>query len=141
MSSGRRAYNLLRAYVNREWDRIRGWERDVARRELEEDDDKEKDSEKKEVAQEQRAVVYVPEGTTQEEAARNILGVAEGAGFAEIRHSFIKLSRRSDSSNFPEGTDEYVQAAEIHKKVLWAYRILTINVSDSEKRFGSLEID
>lgn len=138
MSSGKRAYNLLRAYVNREWDRLKNWERETALRELEEDTPKKPE----EVGpSEERTVVYVPEGTSVEEAARQILGVSKTATFSEIRHAFIKLSRRSDTANFKKGSEEHRQALDIHKKVHWAYRKLTEDMSDSEKRFGSLEID
>jgi hypothetical protein len=139
MSTGRRAYNLLRGYINREWDRIKTWERSDALRELEDDtpaapaqrpeDDPEK------------TVVYIPEGSTREQAAAHILGVSEKAVFQEIRFAFVKLSRRSDPSNFTSGTPECDQARDIYKKVHWAYRVLTENMSDSEKRFGSLEIE
>lgn len=136
MSTGRRAYNLLRAYVNREWDRLKSWEREEAIRELEDDKPAPKKPEDSE-----RTVIYVPEGTTHEEAACTILGIKKGAAFTEIRHAFVKLSRRSDPGNFPDGSEEQTQAKDVHRKVHWAYRTLTDKMSDSEKRFGSLEID
>ena len=142
MSTGRRAYNLLRAYVGREWDRIQSWERLDALKELEvpikpepgtETAEREPDPEK--------TVVYVPEGTSRDEAAAHILGIAKDAKFSEIRFAFVKLSRRSDPSLFEEGTAEYRQARDVYRKVHWAYRTLTEDMSDSDKRFGSLEID
>lgn len=138
MSTGRRAYNLLRGYINREWDRIKTWERSDALRELEDETPstpapKSEDPEK--------TVVYIPEGTTREQAAAHILGVGEKAAFQEIRHAFVKLSKRSDPANFTEGTPECDQARDIYKKVHWAYKVLTEKMSDSEKRFGSLEIE
>lgn len=138
MSTGRRAYNLLRGYINREWDRIKTWERSDALRELEDDAPsapapKAEDPEK--------TVVYIPEGTTREQAAAHILGVGEKATFQEIRFAFVKLSKRSDPANFTDGTPECDQARDIYKKVHWAYRVLTEKMSDSEKRFGSLEIE
>jgi hypothetical protein len=139
MSTGRRAYNLLRAYVNREWDRLKSWEREEAMRELEDSGSPKAETKKPEDPE--RTVIYVPEGTTHEEAACEILGIKKGAAFAEIRHAFVKLSRRSDPGNFPDGSQEQTQARDVHRKVHWAYRILTDKMSDSEKRFGSLEIE
>jgi hypothetical protein len=138
MGTGRRAYNLLRAYVGREFERIKNWERLDALRELEapvkpEPSAKEDDPEK--------TVVFIPEGSTREEAARHILEVKEGATFQEIRFAFVKLSRRSDPTNFSEGSDEHRKARDVYRRVHWAYRVLTEKTSDSEKRFGSLEIE
>jgi hypothetical protein len=138
MSTGRRAYNLLRAYVGREWDRIKNWERLDALRELEEHD---KPAEAPKAEDPEKTVVYIPEGSTREQAALHILGLKEGAAFTEIRHAFVKLSKRSDPSHFAEGSTEQVQARDIYRRVHWAYRTLTEGMSDSEKRFGSLEIE
>lgn len=135
MSMGRRAYDLLRGYVNREWDRIRGVEESDAYRELE-------------------AATKTPHGgdipSTSSDSmpahdpkgfARSVLGVGEKATFAEIRRAFERLSRRSDPANFPAGSNEQRQAAEILKRVNWAYRVLTEDANEVEKRFGSLEIE
>lgn len=140
MSNGKRAYNLLRGYVNREWDRIKDWERKNALTELNTPSPASPSGSVKQPETE-NTVIYVPEGTTKEEAAREVLGVEKDAGFREIRHAFVKLSRRSDPTNFDSSTEEHRQALDIHKKVHWAYKILTDDMSASEKRFGSLEID
>ena len=143
MSLGRRAYNLLRGYINREWDRIKSWERQDALRELEATTYKPrrpKDVSATE-SEPERTVLYVAEGTTPIEAARHVLGVEEGASFREIHHKFAKLNRRTKPMNLERGTDERRQAADIQKKIHWAYRTLTADMSDAEKRFGSLEIE
>ena len=143
MSLGRRAYNLLRGYINREWDRIKSWERQDALRELEATTYKPrrpKDVSATE-SEPERTVLYVAEGTTPIEAARHVLGVEEGASFREIHHKFAKLNRRTKPMNLEHGTEERRQAADIQKKIHWAYRTLTADMSDAEKRFGSLEID
>lgn len=138
MSGGKRAYNLLRAYVGREWDRIKSWERQNALEELEQTLPGSK-AETGEVSE--KLVVYVPEGTTHEEAARQILGVAKDAPFVEVRKTYERLSKRADPARFVEGSPEQRQANEIQRKIHWAYKILTEHTSDAEKRFGSLEID
>ncbi len=139
MSTGRRAYDLLRGYVNREYDRIRGVDLDDAERELNES-----------------LRGYVPPKTTpvttetqaeaepvlsKEERARRILGVGPEATFEEIRRSFEKLNKRGDPGRFPEGSSEREHAAAIQKSVQWAYSVLSVNVDSIEKRFRSLEID
>ena len=141
MSTGKRAYRLLRAYVGREWDRIKSWERLDALRELDDPKPPSPWHAPEQVETPERTVVYVTEGTTNEEAARHILGIEEDAEFRDIRHAFVKLSRRSDPSNFDVGTAEHKKAVDVYKKVHWAYRTLTEGMSASEKRFGSLEID
>ena len=145
MRAGRRAYNLLRGYINREWDRIKKWERQDALRELDaatyKRNRQEAVSESKAEAEPERTVLYVPEGTTPIEAARHVLGVESGASFRDIHHKFAKLNRRTKPGNLEHGSDERRQAADIQRKIHWAYRTLTADMSDAEKRFGSLEIE
>lgn len=143
MRAGKRAYNLLRGYINREWDRIKSWERQDALRELDAATYRRKQPKDVPAAEPdaERPVLYVAEGTTPTEAARHVLGVEEGASFREIHHKFAKLNRRTKPTNLERGTDERRQAADIQKKIHWAYRTLTADMSGAEKRFGSLEID
>jgi hypothetical protein len=138
MSTGRRAYDLLRGYVNREYDRIRGVDFEDAEREL-------NDSLRG----------YVPPKTTspkpaptpeeqiasREDRARRILGLNSGASFDEVRKAFERLNKRGDPSRFPADSVEREHAAAIQKSVQWAYGVLTANVDMIEKRFRSLEIE
>ncbi len=139
MSTGRRAYDLLRAYVHREWDRIEGLARADALSEL--------DAPMGQTAPppvEAEEVVTVATRRPVEDpiaAARSILGVPPDADFQQVRHAFEKLNRRSDPANFPEGSTERAEAQRIRVQVYWAYRQLTADVSESEKRFRSLEIE
>jgi hypothetical protein len=132
---GRRAYDLLRGYVNREWDRIRGVEESDAYKELEAATDTPHRGDIP-PASPDSMTAHDPKGF-----ARSVLGVGENATFAEIRRAFERLSRRSDPANFPAGSSEQRQATEILKRVNWAYRILTEDANEVEKRFGSLEIE
>ncbi len=136
MSSGRRAYDLLRGYVNQEWERIRGVEGKDAEDELHE-------------ALRSNSVQF-DRKTTSEPApapvdpdawARKILGVSANAEFTEIRAAFERLNSRSDPSKFPAGSQEAAQASEIQQRVRKAYAILSEGVDTTEKRFRSLEID
>jgi curved DNA-binding protein CbpA len=67
--------------------------------------------------------------------------VSETATFKEIRHAYQRLSKRCEPANFVENTDEAAVAARLLARVQWAYTYLGKDVSETEKRFGSLEVD
>jgi hypothetical protein len=137
MSTGRRAYDLLRGYVNREWERIQGVEGDSAEQELNEalaGPGYRRTVQSSEVEYE---VVILSD----EEKARQILGVGPSATFEEIRKAFDKLNQRSDPANFPAGSTEADHAADIRSRVHKAFRILSDKFDSTETRFKSLEID
>lgn len=134
MSVGRRAYDLMRGYVNREWDRIKGVEFDSAERELQEA--LERPTERKLDLSGMSETVVVDRQLT----ASKILGVPINAPYADIHRAFEKLKKRSDASNFPSGSPEAAQAIEIQRRVQWAYGVLTEGMDVTEKRFRSLEI-
>jgi hypothetical protein len=137
MSTGRRAYDILRGYVNREWERIQGVELSDAERELYESMDPATAA-----ATPVPASAPVAHSTVLDAAkAREMLGVGPDATFAEIRMSFERITKRSDPANFPPGSAEAKQADEIHRRVHRAYAILTEGMDSTEKRFRSLEID
>jgi DnaJ-class molecular chaperone len=137
MSTGRRAYDILRGWVSHEWDRIREIERDLAQQEL----------------QQSMETVRTPSANLESEVeqklakedalehARNLLGVKESASFEEIRRAFDKLNKRSDPARFPVNSSERSQAAEIQKRIHWAYQLLTESMDSIRKRFGSLELE
>lgn len=136
MSTGNRAYDLLRAYVNQEWDRIHGLERTDALREL----DDALDASSPNYKMTPRPKVEVPK-LDAEAYARQVLGVPATADFETIRHAFERLCKRSDPARFPSGSSEARQATDIQKRVYWAYNLLTANVDETEMRFRSLEIE
>jgi hypothetical protein len=130
MSIPGRAYNILRGYIHREWERIQGVEWDTAEKELDESLEKPRIRPDKPVQ-----IVDEPD------KARKILGVSQKAKFGEVRKAYEKLLRRSDPSNFPGGSQEAREAADIHRRVIWAYSVLSEGVDVTDKRFQSLEID
>ena len=136
MSTGKRAYDLLRAYVNQEWDRIHGIEQNDAIREL----DEALDASSPNYKITPRPKVEIPKEDA-ETYARQVLGVPANADFETIRHAFEKLCKRSDPARFPVGSSEARQAADIQKRIYWAYNLLTANVDETEMRFRSLEIE
>jgi predicted S18 family serine protease len=138
MSLGRRAYDILRGTLNAEWDRIHQVIDDPASNELAES-----------LTNPSPKFVAQPEAKPQEaqtpeskaELARKILGVAETASFQDIRQAFERINKRADPSNFPAETPESAQAAQIQRRVQWAYAVLTETMDVTEKRFRSLEIE
>lgn len=140
MSSARRAYDLLRGYVQREWDRIQGLEWDKAADELK--------GPQIDGSSTQPVRTYSSSEDTESPLAEDpnqlacrILGVAPGAPFDIVHKAFERLNRRSDPRNFPDGSEEQDQAITIQRRVQWAYKVLTENVPITEKRFRSLEIE
>jgi hypothetical protein len=136
VSTGRRAYDLLRSYVNSEWDRIQGIERTDAVQELDDAIDATSPNHK---------FVSIPKAQVPPEDAetyaRQVLGVADNADFEALRHAFERLAKRSDPARFPENSAEAAQAKDIQKRIYWAYGLLTQNMDGTEMRFRSLEID
>ena len=135
MSLGKRAYDLLRSHVNREWDRIQGIEESDARYELAESLKSPVDSNK------EVPIEPTLKRANDRDRAAKILGVDPKAPFSEVRKAFEKLEKRADPPKFVEGTTESIQAAKILKEIRWAYGILTEDVDSTSKRFGTLEID
>lgn len=126
----------MRGYLNQEWERIRQVDESPEERELRESLETTAISSPRKPLVEPTHVEVDPK-----DWARRILGVGQGADFAEIRKAFERLNSRSDPSKFPEGSNEGRQAAEIQGRVQQAYAILSENVNTTEKRFKSLEID
>lgn len=144
MNEARRAYDLMRAYVNREFERIKKIDLMDAVRELDEatrgPSERSGGAAMPEPAPE-KLVLEVKEGQDLEATAREILGVGKRADFDTIRRAYEKLSRRSQPENFEPGSEESAQASDLLRKVTWAYTYLTKDVPASEKRFRSLEIE
>ena len=144
MSTGRRAYDLLRGYVNTEWDRIHRVEDDPASKELAEsllkpNPIKSTSTPKGETTTEPGPSAQSPEERC--DLARRILGVEGTTKYIEVRRAYERINRRADPSRFPDGTPESRQAAQIQKRVQWAYAVLCETFDTTEKRFQSLEIE
>lgn len=141
MSEFRRAYDIGRAFIGREWDRIKGMERDMAERELTEVYSYQPKTESEPPPVQTLSPDEEAErAKVRDRTARKLLGVGEGASFEEIKGAFDRLCKRSDPANYPENSEEQKQAAEINRKVYWAYQVLTENLDVTEKRFKSLEL-
>jgi hypothetical protein len=150
MSNSRRAYNLLRGYVNREVDRLHSLDLKSAWNELEQAMGRSGDAPTSTASPSATGtsgpgnVQIEVESTSPESlaaSARKILDVDPDANFDAIRKAFEKMSRRSAPENFEAGTPEATQAEEVLRKATWAYTYLTKEMSPAEKRFRSLEIE
>jgi len=139
MSTGRRAYDILRGWVNHEWDRIREVERDLAEDELRHSMEVPMPS--RSVTREMTEAEVAAAKEDAKAHARKLLGLENGATFEEIRKAFDRLNQRSDPAKYPNGSAEQKQAAEIQTRIHWAYTQLTDGVDSIEKRFRSLEIE
>ena len=82
-----------------------------------------------------------PAQTDYNALARQILGVTPEDDFVAIRKAFERLNSRTQENLFPTGSNEAAQAARLREKVTWAYQFLTVGTDETEKRFGSLEIE
>ncbi|MDI9641180.1 hypothetical protein QPK87_05845 [Kamptonema cortianum] len=138
MNEAKRAYNILRGYVNREWERIKGLEIMDAWKEL---DAPAGSSSKSGGGSTERPETPVEKIDTHVDMARKILNVKEDASFPEIRQAFESISRRTQPENFPPDSVEFQHAQELLRNATWAYHFLTKEVPASEKRFRSLEIE
>jgi hypothetical protein len=136
MSEAKRAYNVLRAFVNNEWERVKGLDLQNAWRELDAPI-----GEQPRQSEEQTNPISSMEPTELEANARTILNVTAKASFDEIRKAFEKINRRVQPQNFESGTDEARHAQELLRKATWAYQYLTKDMSAAERRFRSLELD
>jgi hypothetical protein len=139
MSSARRAYDILRSYIGREWERIQGIEWFQAEQELRSPPSK--DPAQTEGTTETAAADPTPHGEDAKARARRILGVAETCTFEEVRKSYVRLKKRCDATNFPTGSEEARRAEDIRVRIEWAYQVLSEGVDIAEQRFRSLELE
>jgi DnaJ-domain-containing protein 1 len=131
MNEVKRAYDVMRSYVGREWDRVVTADREAAVTEL-----------YGELAPiPSPSPVPAPIPIDEKAEARRILGVRETDTMDQIDEAYHRLVERSHPKNFSEGTEPQRQAREIQSKVKWAYAKLTEDLDGREKRFRSLELE
>ncbi len=139
MGVGDRAYNLLRAYIGREWERIENVREVSAREEL----NSYLQGPKPQPAETQPPRAEEPKKAVERskrEEAYEILGLPSNATLDDLKRAHARLSERSLPAHFPEGSDERKKAAEIHLRVQEAYDILLPLLDPRLKRFQSLDI-
>ena len=132
MNEVKRAYDMLRGYVGREYDRVVTRDRDDAFAELYQPS-----------APVESPVDFMPPvpAVDPKTEARRILGVQPGDAIEVIDSSYHQLLDRSDPKKFDAGTEIQAKAQEIQTKIRWAYGVLTADLDSPSKRFRSLEIE
>lgn len=142
MSTARRAYNLLRAYINREWERLEGVFRADAERELEESlNPTGLPAPPQTSDQSEGTDVETSEQERRLQEAYRVLGLSRDASLTDLKRAYRRLSERSQPTNFPEGSEERKRAARIHLKVQEAYDTLLPMLDARLRRFKSLDLD
>ncbi len=145
MSMGKRAYNLLRAYVGREWERIESVFESDARSELNEFlESKPSTTPQPPTTTEQKPEAEPTQsaepGKMTEQTAYRVLNLSPSATLADLQREYKRLSERSLPTNFPEGSDERKKAAEVHLRVQEAYDTLLPKMDVRLKRFQNLDL-
>jgi len=136
VSLGKRAYDLLRAYVGQQLERIESvFERD-ARSEL----DDYLNPETRPV-QEVPKPAPAPEQNMTAATAARILNLGANATLEDLHREYKRLSERSLPANFPEGSEERKKAAIVHLRVQEAYEILLPVMDSRLRRFQNLDLD
>jgi len=138
MSEAKRAYNILRGFVNQEWERVKGLEVMDAWKELDAPVSTTPDAPANSTLDTPTASM---ESNELEATARTILNVTAKASFDEIRKAFEKINQRVQPQNFESGSEEAKHAQDLLRKSTWAYQYLTKDMSPSQRRFRSLEIE
>lgn len=144
MNEASRAYNLLRAYVNREWDRVKGIDASAAWRELEESlngPTLRSDSSATTTCASTTPNLDAASPEDLAATARKILDVGDDADYETIRKAYEKINRRTQPGTFEEGSPEEEHASVLLRQATWAYQTLTKDVSATVKRFRSLEFE
>jgi len=144
MNLGDRAYGLVKAFVNREWERVVG--PDVDREAQREYYQSWKNNPAQQSKLVDKSLPHVQDSPSPDpqfdgkERACRILGVKAEAEIAEIQKAYEALMLRCESTRFVAGSEEAFQASQIRGRVLEAYRILTEGLDVTERRFRSLEL-
>ena len=132
MSTGRRAYDIVRGYVNHGWDRVSGID-EGAEAEL-------------------RAAMEAPTPTTPSappsppmtvEVARRLLGVEPTASAREVERAYDDLVRAIDPDRFTADPQAAARAKELGSRLRMARELSRANAPSDPitDRFSGLEID
>lgn len=134
MSSFRRGYDILRAYIGREWERIESITEASAREELNSYLNNEPKSPPPTPAKQNL------DGPLDLATAYKVLNLTKDANVEDLKRAYNRLSERSKPENFPEGSDERKQAARVHLRVQEAYDLLLPKLDQTRQRFSNLDI-
>lgn len=145
MSAGKRAYRLLKAYLNRESERVDDVLESSASKELEDflkpggtAQQKPKEST---ISSASQPIEKQGSSVMDEATAYRVLNLSSHCTLSELKAAYKRLSERSLPSHFPEDSEERKLAAKLHLRVQQAYDILLPKHDKRLKRFRSLEVD
>ncbi len=133
MSSGRRAYDIVRGYVNHGWDRVSGVD-DQAEAELRE-------------AMEKPAPPATPSTPPPPpmtvEIARRLLGVEESASAHQVEKAYDDLMKAIDPGRFTADPQAAARAKELGSRLRMARELARANAKSDPiaDRFSGLEIE
>ena len=138
MSSARRAYDILRGYVNNGWERFQGAEETDAEREL-----REALEQPNRVAAESRDVDSVPHKVTSMsvDRARRLIGVPPEATTKQIRVACQDLRKIADPNLHRDKPENESRARQALFAIDAAERVLIENVDPTVRRFENLQIE
>ena len=137
MSTGRRAFDIIRGYVNHGWDQIQGNEESNAEREFREA----MASPGTQSTPTEVALPRKPEAPMTLESAQKLLGLSPNATSKQIQSAHDELRGMVDPTKFPEGSLEQLRAKEVVRRLTVAKQTMEANVDPTVKRFERLEID
>lgn len=132
MSTGRRAYDIVRGYVNHGWDRVSGVD-DHAEAEL-------------------RAALETPQPQTPSspppppmtvDVARRLLGVEANASARQVEKAYDELVKAVDPSRFSADPQAAARAKELGSRLRMALELAKANAKSDpiSDRFSGLEIE
>ena len=145
MSTGKRAYRLLKAYLSRESDRVDDVLESSAAKELKDFLKPGGTAQQKPKATTASSAPHPVEkkdsSEMDETTAYRVLNLPPHCTLSELKAAYKRLSERSLPSHFPEDSEERKIAAKLHLRVQQAYDILLPKHDKRLKRFRSLEVD
>lgn len=138
MSTTRRAYDILRGYVNYGWERIQG-EQTAAEQELREA--VEQPYAESGISQDRLAEAAAPTVSMSVDSARRLLDVNPTATSKEIAAAHERVRKAIDPSKFRSGSDAQGRARHLLRLIDGAKRVLEDNLDPTIKRFEGLQIE
>ena len=133
MSSGRRAYDIVRGYVNHGWDRVAGMD-DQAEAEL-------RAALENPLPPTTPAAPATPPMTV--DVARRLLGVEEGATARQVERAYDELMKAIDPARFTADAQAAARAKELGSRLRMARELARASAKSDpiSDRFSGLEIE
>jgi len=137
MEPARRAFDIIRGYVNHGWESLTGSDETEAERELREAIEKPA----KTVESSGRPEAAEPKVEMTIEAARTLYGVKESCTSKQITAAYEELRITADPTRFPEGSEARSRANQLMQRIVCGRQVLLDNLDPTVRRFEGLEIE